>query len=276
MVESILDDDVDTTDLTFGMYPLELTASERDELYSDFEKFAGSSAAMNTIVFFDTVMDEVSASETAMDAVIASELALDKVVESETAMDAVAASETAMDAVAASETAMDAVAASETAMDAVVASIMAITAALSSGFAVFSLWSTELASTTIWEAGDPTPPHDYGSVSTELISGPTGDGQALRFSTEDRPSDVNTWDLTLDLTDADQLSLQTANSDGSGTRRIIVRIGGDEIFSSGSTHSFTERTLDVSSFTGEHDVQVGTDHGSFEPYNGDFADIQLE
>ena len=208
--------------------------------------------------------------------VVDSEIGAGELAQSELVVNDLIRSDAARDALVNSPTGMDTVSASETAMDAVVASIMAITAALSSGFAVFSLWSTELASTTIWEAGDPTPPHDYGSVSTELISGPTGDGQALRFSTEDRPSDVNTWDLTLDLTDADQLSLQTANSDGSDTRRIIVRIGGDEIFSSGSTHSFTERTLDVSSFTGEHDVQVGTDHGSFEPYNGDFADIQLE
>jgi len=233
------------------------------------ELVAASDETMKNHAHTPFVMDAVSTSQTAMDAVSTSATAMDAVSTSATAMDAVSASQTARDAVnasdlaydtiaavemaigkfvagsagltpgdyadiaavASSQSAMDAVSTSSTAMDAVSTSLLARSAALGSSYAVGSIWSENYASQRIWDEG--------------TIEG-TG---------TNTPSWVSP---TFDLSNAATLKIDTERSEYGDVK---VYVDGTNIFSNGSNHNSTTRSLDVSGYNGEHTIELEWDRG---------------
>nr|AAR17463.1 ORF36-43 [Natrialba phage PhiCh1]AAR17469.1 capsid protein [Natrialba phage PhiCh1] len=234
--------------------------------------------AMDAVSTSETAMDAVSTSDTAMDAVSTSETAMDAVSTSETAMDAVSTSETAMDAVGGSQTAMDAVAGSQTAMDAVAASIMPRSALFDSDYAVSSLWAASPGARTILEeGGSPTLPHTYddsrsGSSGTHLriedgsdISLPGNATSALEIEVVDSDDPYRRGlTLELDLSNATTLEFEM-RADSVPDSRIDhgVEVDGSTLFSNSGNSSWTNRSVDVSEYSGTHDVLFFTDTDSW-------------
>ncbi|QBJ01213.1 repeat-containing tail fiber protein [Natrialba phage PhiCh1] len=247
-----------------------------------------SQTAMDAVSVSTVAMEAVAASALAMDAVIASddialptiveeEIAMDAVSTSDTAMDAVSTSETAMDAVGGSQTAMDAVAGSQTAMDAVAASIMPRSAVFDSDYAVSSLWAASPGARTILEeGGSPTLPHTYddsrsGSSGTHLriedgsdISLPGNATSALEIEVVDSDDPYRRGlTLELDLSNATTLEFEM-RADSVPDSRIDhgVEVDGSTLFSNSGNSSWTNRSVDVSEYSGTHDVLFFTDTDS--------------
>ncbi|AAM88708.1 hypothetical protein PhiCh1p35 [Natrialba phage PhiCh1] len=248
-----------------------------------------SQTAMDAVSVSTVAMEAVAASALAMDAVIASddialptiveeEIAMDAVSTSDTAMDAVSTSETAMDAVGGSQTAMDAVAGSQTAMDAVAASIMPRSALFDSDYAVSSLWAASPGARTILEeGGSPTLPHTYddsrsGSSGTHLriedgsdISLPGNATSALEIEVVDSDDPYRRGlTLELDLSNATTLEFEM-RADSVPDSRIDhgVEVDGSTLFSNSGNSSWTNRSVDVSEYSGTHDVLFFTDTDSW-------------
>nr|AAR17458.1 ORF34-5 [Natrialba phage PhiCh1] len=229
-------------------------------------KFAVGRAGLSGYDYAD--IDDVASSQTAMDAVSTSD----------TAMDAVSTSETAMDAVGGSQTAMDAVAGSQTAMDAVAASIMPRSALFDSDYAVSSLWAASPGARTILEeGGSPTLPHTYddsrsGSSGTHLriedgsdISLPGNATSALEIEVVDSDDPYRRGlTLELDLSNATTLEFEM-RADSVPDSRIDhgVEVDGSTLFSNSGNSSWTNRSVDVSEYSGTHDVLFFTDTDSW-------------
>jgi hypothetical protein len=174
-----------------------------------------------------------------MDAVSASSLAMDSIWDSQLAWDTVAAVSMAVGKFVAGRAGLDgsnyadidAVASDQTAMDAVAASILARSAALSSSYAVDSIWSEQYASQRIWDEG-------------------TIDGTGTNTPSWLAP--------TIDLSEASTLKVDTERSSYGDVK---VYVDGSSIFSNGSDHSWTTRSLDISGYDGEHTIELEWDRG---------------
>jgi len=155
---------------------------------------------------------------------------------------------------------MDAVSTSATAMDAVSASNLARTAAFASDFVYDTIWNGQMPSETIWNNGGTV---SLGADATQsLVSGRLGDSQAIQFSDNGGNGQTAEWQTTLDFTNADNLVVYTqTNGDSLGfDRYFYINVDGTEIanIKSGNT-SWTERSFDVSSYSGSLQLDLGAE-----------------
>ena len=245
-----------------------------------------SPTAMDAVSTSQTAMDAVSTSQTAMDAVSTSDLALDSIWNSATAWDTVktkamavgkfVAGRAGLDganyadigAVTSDQTAMDAVAASTTAMDSIVASTLALGSFLGSSVIIDTIWTDDTDSKTVWSRGigeslPTTVLDDDGNGTPEydlrFIPGPRASGQAIEYEWVNRSGGNGTthfFEYTVDITDYTDLVLQTEKANNQ-YNPLVVQIDNTEIFSTTSTHNWTERTLDVSTYDGNVTIKIG-------------------
>jgi len=200
---------------------------------------------------------------------------MDAVSASQTAMDAVSTSSTAMDAVSASQTAMDAVSASQTAMDAVASAVMPRTKVLSGGHHDI-LFSADTGSDRFFNNSAINPssgtveglPYTYQSsgssytvdLSTDVPSSFNGGYSIWVNGNNDYENNGQAWaEIELDLSGANDLDLwvQDIGTELSEGNRAIVLIDGSKVADYGTTFSWTQYTIDVSSYSGTHKLGLG-------------------
>ena len=244
-----------------------------------------SQTAMDAVIASQTAMDAVIASQTAdqiyhnsnlygdalasvgatgasgvgdVDAVAASQTAMDSVAASQTAMDAVVASQTALDAVIASQTAMDAVSKSSTAMDAVSTSILARTAILSSSYTIEDVWKRDMPSDTLLKEFSPTPPNTFlNGATSRIVANQYSSGKAMQLSRSDGDAIArNDETITLDFTNISTLQVTTDHQRNYSGMDIVISVGSNDLYRSDSTHSWTQRSFDVSTYSGEMDLKL--------------------
>jgi len=209
---------------------------------------------------------------------------MDAVSTSQTAMDAVSTSQTAMDAVSTSQTAMDAVSTSNTAMDAVASAVMPRTKVLSGGHHDI-LFSDDTGSYRFFNnsAINPSSGTVEGVPYTYQASGNNSAGYTVDFSTDvpssfdggrsiwvngnnDYENNDQAWaEIELDLSGANDLDLwvQDIGIFGSEGNRAIVLIDGSKVADYGTTFSWTQYTIDVSSYSGTHKLGLGANFTGF-------------
>ena len=266
---------------------------------------ASDDIALPTVVESATAMDSVSTSSTALDSIWQSQLAWDTVKTKAMAVGKFVAGRAGLDganyadidAVAADQTAMDAVAGSQTAMDAVAASIDARSSVLESDYALGSLWASTPGARTILESGgSPTLPNTYNfdrssnsALHVEIEDGsdiglPGDATSALELRVVD--SDADGGDLgtrrgltvSLDLSNSSTLEFQQrADNCNTSNEKWGVDIDGSVIWSTGGNTGWTNRSVDVSSYGGTHDVMFYHQNNDYygDNYNGWFTDINL-
>jgi hypothetical protein len=216
-------------------------------------------------------------------------------------MDAVSASQTAMDAVSASQTAMDAVSASQTARGAINSSLTARSEYLLSGFVLDTLWSREVAASDFWTSEwSPQLPYNNGYMDGGVV---TDSDVANKLGASDdaipRPSTIEGeaayyqeavgadgteegLSLSFDLTDAQALDVTTyfywldfADTDST----MFIKADGTKIFElangTDNQHTFTDRTFDVSGFSGETTIELGITSFNSEFHVGLFTKLRL-
>lgn len=257
---------------------LTLSSSEFDSALDDSDFVT---AYLGSPSFFTDKWSYIVGSSTAMAAIIASTAGMAALADSVKAMDAVGASSThrssiwgssgAWDAIEASDMAsgkfvagalgltpsnfasMSAIALDSSTMDTVVSSTANLSIALAAY--AYPIWKSP-NSQKIWEAGTPVPPYEYttynGGQYSEIIDGPTASGKALRIKDYDGiHSGDHKWEISLDWTNIASLKIYTYHSRYSSSYSYIrIYLDGNQIYSSNASFGWTERTLNVSSYTG--------------------------
>ena len=238
----------------------------------------------NQVVSDKEVMQIIAASAETMELHAQTPFVMDAVSTSSTAMDAVSTSSPAMDAVSTSATAMDAVSTSQTAMDAVASAVMPRTKVLSGGHRDI-LFSVDTGSYWFFNhsAINPSSGTVEGLPYTYQASGSTSAGYTVRLM-RDVPSSFNggysiwvngnndyedndqAWaEIELDLSGANDLDLwvqDIGNSAVEGNRAIVL-IDGSKVADYGTTFSWTQETIDVSSYSGTHKLGLGANFTGF-------------
>jgi len=167
-------------------------------------------------------------------------------------------------------------------MDAVMPSVTGRTGIISSSFVNDSLWSVESAAQRFWDEWTPSLPYsntymEGGTVTTENVDStlPTSADTVPRPSTiegevayyQEAVGSAGTEEglsLTFDMTDATSLNMTTyfywidyADTDST----MYVKVDGTKVFEldsrTGNQHEWTDRTFDVSSYSGEVEVELG-------------------
>ena len=272
------------------------------------EDVAADEDAMIDIAASEQASGDITISEVAMDAVSASETAMDAVSMSQTARDAIGTDGVGYDTIAADKTAIgkyvagiagldattyadiDAVTSDADAMDAVSASIIARTALIASPHVTDYVWPSEMPSERLWEEFTPEIPENWNDgtgdtlmTSISTTSTPFGIHNALEFTYDDGNHSGGDeelgHDFTLDFTGKDTLRIYTEFEDDGFEDWLqpLIKVDGDEIFRTGSGHSWTDRNFDVSSYSGEVDLSL---HVATDTSNDDmfvrFTNIRLE
>ena len=271
------------TDLRFSLTPERVDATQRQTYLDNFGStgFPASKTTMENVAYSPTVMDEVSASQTARDAIGTEGVGYDAIAAVAMAIgkyaagiaglnpsnyadiDAVASDADAMDAVSTSSTAMDAVSASQTAMDAVSASDIARTALFASTYVVEDIWSAQMPSQKIWNNyTSEVTEIDTNPFTTSLVTNSIG-GYDFEIVNSGRGNDEQGLayrGYNLDLSNKSELTVVTTGSDFESSCPLVVHIDGSNIFSVSSTHNSVTRNLDVSAYSGVHEVEFGLDY----------------
>jgi len=247
----------------------------------------GDQETINAVASDADAMDAVSTSSTAMDAVSVSDLALDAIWDSQdvgwpavrdvnmavgkfavgrAGLDG--ANYADMDAVAASTTAMDAVSASTLALDSVFSSALAAGAYFESSHIVDVVWTSDAYSESVWEQGisttlPTTVIDDDGDGTPEFdlrfTSGPQTNGRAIEYewvNTSNGDGTRHFFEYTVDISDYSNLVIQTEKANGS-YNPVVIQIDNTEIFTTSNRHSWTKRTLDVSTYSGNVTIKIG-------------------
>lgn len=247
---------------SFSAEPIGLTESEFDS-------------------YVDESADTMAASPVTMGAIVSSPHAMDAVADSQTAMDAVIDSQTAMYAVSDSQTAMDAVVNSKTAMNSVVGNKMSKSKLLDSPHILSTLWENVQASEIFWESGTPTPPENYslGGDEFELSIQETkltfvGGGGGDDYETID---DYYNFEIDLNEVDGYELLLESKSGELGTYSDMRVYIDGDEVFSENNPHDWTERSLDLSDYSGTITVSFGGNmDGEYGPDNHRWRNVRVK
>ena len=111
-------------------------------------------------------------------------------------------------------------------------------------------------------AGTPVPPYtlydgQYGTVLAEVKYQSFVDYYLPIYQTEKRRAGHHTWSIDIDFTGISSLKIFTQRYFGGSGAYLYIRLDGATIFSDTSTgHSWTERTLDVSAYSGVKSLQL--------------------
>ena len=258
-----------------------------------------SEVAMDAVSVSDIALDAIWASTVGWDAVKTKSMAVGKFAVGRAGLDG--ADYADVDAVATSQAAMDAVSTSNTARGAVHTSLIARSAYLLSQYVSDTLWATEAAATDFWTSKwSPALPYDNGymkggvvtdsnvadklGTSADTVPRPdTIEGEAAYY--QEAVGDAGTEDglsLTFDLTDAQNLHITTyfywldyADTDST----LFVKVGGDKVFElssgTGTQHTWTDRTFDVSTYDGETEVEFGITSYNTQFHVGLFSNLRF-
>lgn len=229
--------------------------------YVDMTAIATEQIAMDAVVAAQAAMNAITASQAAMDAITASQLAMDTIVSKQSALDWVTTSQLAMNSIAASQLAMDSIVASTAGLAKVVSSALAMESVASSTLARDTINNSE----SIWYLGSPKPPYsDIAGNSTFQVTVDNWSGHWGAFiAVTDKSGDSYTspGDHTLvsgvNVTNISTITIgtRTNNSDNS-PYGFYIYIGNVLVGDFSEVHSLTERTLDVTGFSGTVDIRT--------------------
>ena len=214
------------------------------------DKVTDKEMPMDKVTDKEMPMDKVTDKEVAMDKVTDKEVAMDKVTDKEMPMDKVTDKEMPMDKITDKEVAMDKVTDKEVAMDKVTDKEMPRTKVLLSDFWGKN-WDKNTSSEKWWtNAGTFS-----GNANDSLIDSPNFAGNALGLICSGEDSSI-TYSFTLDLTDVQTLELWQKNDD-SGTNWVsVIEIDNDEVLDDSGSTDWTERSFDVSSYSGSTEIKL--------------------
>lgn len=156
-----------------------------------------------------------------------------------------------------SSAAMDAVTASQTAIDEMLGSLTGRTALLESPYVINSIWKSNFASEKLFKKFSPTPPHSFSIIESSLVSNQYGNGFALEHDQNGSKGGFIGTGFTFDFTSISTLNVVTDFNPNGNFDDLVIRVGGTQIFSTTSNHSWTERSFDVSEFSGELELEIG-------------------
>lgn len=158
---------------------------------------------------------------------------------------------------------------SDNAMEAVADDINASTEVLSSEAGADAVWSSETGSEAIWEAGDPQPPNNYdSSTGIDVSSSIEGTSFVYEYDSSN-DNEVFKYDFpTVNLTDINTIHFETELEETGGSFEAGMRleIDGSTVWDTTSHHSWTSRSEDITSYSGESTISLvfyddGTDEG---------------
>ena len=197
----------------------------------------------------------------------------DQITDDNTNMDEMTDSEKSMDDATESEVAMDKVTDKEVAMDKVMSKVMARSKFLSSNELLNTLYTETSKTTLFWERNEdpeqsenfdsfpydyPTPPHG-GTATADIVSESPNeiDGGSLEIYID--PDDFNSNEKlvrkTYDLTDASELKVWIRDPEAN---EIVLWVDDNEEFQIDAGTSWQEETVDVSTYSGEVEIALGT------------------
>jgi len=236
----------------FMLSDTEFEANLADEDWC--ERFFSSRFALSTIgsgLYFDYWWDKIFASETALAFVADSSIATKIVVAAEDLRDTVFDSPDILNIFLDSDAGYSELIADDSVFDSLLQNPTALQTYL-----LHSRYSLSSSRTEkIWLNGTPQPPHTYtssnGGVYSSIVDGYTSGGKALLIKNEGGAAlGEFAWTIDVDLSNISQLSIYTKLERYATINRLVVRIDGTDLLNTNSNHSWTDRTFDVSSYSG--------------------------
>lgn len=127
-----------------------------------------------------------------------------------------------------------------------------------------------------WEMGSPTPYTLWdGLLEMEWTTDTPSNSTGIRFNGVSGNSGGTPYfyEVDVDLSDFNEMSVYT-RKDNHNLRNMIIEIDGNRVYDSGDTHSWTERTFDVSGYDGETTIRLGVESSSGDgDWTAGFADL---
>lgn len=213
-----------------------------------------------------------------IDNVVSDQTAMETIADDTDVMNAVASSDDLFGRVTSTTTAIDVVTSSQNAMEVVTSLVSATTEVLNQTYTLNKIWKSNIPSEKIIKYGEPEVPTGLGfSVSADIINNQYNNGKALRIECNGGDTGIITY--TFDYTNISQLSIQTNIDQNNQEQDVFIKLGGNQLYKTNSASGWTTRTFDVSSYSGEVDLELGVQSSTFAS-NGTtiakFSAIQLE
>jgi hypothetical protein len=148
----------------------------------------------------------------------------------------------------------------------------AIRGVLAGEFVLQEVWKKDIPSKETLES------FESGSDSYSIVDNQYSNGKALKIKISQTRYTSNTYktaERDLDLSGISTLEIQTKSSSGGGSNELFIKIGGNKVLSVGN-HGWTNRSFDVSSYSGKTKLVLGS--SNYEKYYGQkayFSAIQL-
>ena len=114
-----------------------------------------------------------------------------------------------------------------------------------------------------WSDGwTPSPPHDYnmadgGSMSSAIVDVSYSSNPTLELDQGGADGGFKGVTKSFDLTDAVELTIDTYFDRDGQYDQMVIKVGGDDLYKSDAGHGWTERSFDVSGYSGTTDLQFG-------------------
>ncbi len=242
----------------FMLSDTEFEANLEDEDWC--ERFFNSRFALSIIesgLYFDYWWEKIFASETALTSVADSSLASRIVFASEDLRNTVFDSLDFLNIFLDSDVGYSELIANDDAFDSLIQNPTALQTYLLHNRYSLSSSRTE----KIWLNGTPHPPYTYtlsnGGVYSSIDDGYTSGGKALLIKNEGGAAlGEFAWTIDVDLSNISQLSIYTKFERYATINRLVVRIDGTAVLNTNSNHSWTDRTFDVSSYSGVKTISL--------------------